>query len=367
MGLRVVVIGAGVAGAATAFALARRAVDVVLVDADDPGTATAAGAGIIQPWSSADGSPLSDLSRAAADFYPTTLALLTDAGVDDVGFRSTGSLLVNADADRLDEAERRARIAAEDSVTAGSITRLDSPAAHALFPPLAPEMGAVHIGGGARVDGRLLRAGLIAAAEFHGASVRSGHAALRRTGDSIQVAVDGRRVPADVVIVAAGAWSGPLMEQVGLRLPVAPQRGQIVHLRLVDTDTAAWPTVHPLTSHYLVAFDDSRVVVGATRETGSGFDVRVTAAGQREVLAEALAVAPGLADATLLETRVGLRPVSDDGLPHLGPVEGIPALWLVTGYGANGLTLAPYVADLVARSVCDGRVDPALRPFAPRL
>jgi D-amino-acid dehydrogenase len=67
-----------------------------------------------------------------------------------------------------------------------------------------------------------------------------------------------------------------------------------------------------------LAFDESRVVAGATREVGTGFDYRVTAAGQAEVLSEALRIAPGLGVATVIETRVGFRPVSADGRPLLG-------------------------------------------------
>ncbi len=78
--------------------------------------------------------------------------------------------------------------------------------------------------------------------------------------------------------------------------------------------------------HYLVAWPGGRVAVGATRETGSGFDPRSTAAGVREVLDEALRLAPGLAAATLLEVRVGLRPLAADGLPILGPVPGCAGL-----------------------------------------
>ena len=67
--------------------------------------------------------------------------------------------------------------------------------------------------------------------------------------------------------------------------------------------------------HYLVAWPDSRVVAGATRETGSGFAPHTTAAGVREVLVEALRVAPGLAAAEIREIRVGLRPFAADTLP----------------------------------------------------
>ena len=74
-----------------------------------------------------------------------------------------------------------------------------------------------------------------------------------------------------------------MLEPTGVRLAVVPQRGQILHLRQPGIDTAGWPVLMPLNSYYLLAFEDSRVVVGATRETGTGFDYRVTAAGVAEV------------------------------------------------------------------------------------
>jgi D-amino-acid dehydrogenase len=89
----------------------------------------------------------------------------------------------------------------------------------------------------------------------------------------------------------------------------------------------------------------------------------VTAAGQHEVLDNALAVAPGLADATLAETRVGFRPGTPDGLPVLGRLR--PGLTVSTGFGAGGLTNAPFAGKLVA-SMALGE-DPGfdLSPFAP--
>jgi D-amino-acid dehydrogenase len=117
--------------------------------------------------------------------------------------------------------------------------------------------------------------------------------------------------------------------------------------------------------HYLLAFPGGRVVAGATRETGSGFDHRVTAAGQLEVLEHALAVAPGLHDATLLETRIGFRPATPDGLPVLGRLPGHPEIVMATGFGPTGLTLAPLAGALVAQ-VALGEVPRLdLTPYQP--
>jgi D-amino-acid dehydrogenase len=146
---------------------------------------------------------------------------------------------------------------------------------------------------------------------------------------------------------------------------VAPMRGQIVHLSLPGNDTAAWPVVLPQSSHYLLAFEDSRVVVGATRESGSGFDYRVTAAGQAEVLQQALHVAPGLAPATVVETRIGFRPASADGLPLLGHVRGVDGLLVGNGLGAAGLTIGPFAGKLLADLALAGKTALDLQPFDP--
>jgi len=347
--LSAIVIGSGVAGAATAFSLARRGVTVTLVDADLPGQATAAGAGIIQPWSSAADGPFFDLYAAGADHYDDLIAQLASVGVHDIGFRRSGALVVNRDSGVLDEVEARVVARATGARSIGEVARVSGGRARELFPPLGDGFDALHITGGARVDGRTLRAGLVAGAQSLGARAVSGTAEVVAVDDGAwAVWADGRRLEADALVIAAGAWANRLLEPLGRRIPVEPQRGQITHLRVDGADTRSWPSVHPVASHYLVAFDDSRVVVGATRETGSGFDPRVTAEGQRQILDNALSVAPGLADATLIETRVGLRPLPDGELPTVGALHGLDGVYVNAGFGAAGLTMGPLVGERLA-------------------
>jgi D-amino-acid dehydrogenase len=355
-------VGSGIAGASAAYQLTRRGVEVVVVDDARPGMATAAGAGIVSPWAAADEEHFA-LAGAAAGYYPELVAALAEDTDEPTSYTVVGGLVVSRDDGALREIHRRVAARAVEHPAAGEVSLLDPAQARALFPPLASGLAAVHVGGGARVDGRQVRASLLDAAHRRGAALRTGTAVL--TGDGVRVA--GERVDADAVVVASGAWSGELVAALGVELPVAPQRGQITHLGLAaDQDTAAWPVVSPLDSgHYLLAFPDARMVVGATRETGSGFDHRVTAAGQLEVLEHALAVAPGLRDATLLETRVGFRPSTPDGRPVLGPLPGHPHLVLATGFGPTGLTLAPLAGALVAGVVLgeEPRID--LHPYRP--
>jgi D-amino-acid dehydrogenase len=349
-GQTVVVIGSGIAGASTAFALARRGVRVVIVDDGSPGQATAASAGIILPWATATDGTYYQLYADGAAFYPELLERLADAGVAKTDYRRTGGLIVNADPGLLDTSYQRVLERRQSAgAVVGDVERIDNASAKQLFPPLADGLDAIFISGGGRVDGRTLRDGLLEASTRLGALRRSGHAVIINSAGRAEVRVDDEPLGADAVVAAGGAWTAALLNDVGCAVPVEPQRGQITHLR-VAADTSLWPTVHPISHHYLVAFDDSRVVAGATRETGSGFDVRVTAAGQLQVLQDALSIAPGLADATVIETRVGLRPRAED-LPIAGRIPELSNLFVATGYGPAGLTMGPRIGDALARMI----------------
>jgi len=349
--MRVAVVGAGVLGSSTAFHLSLAGAEVVVADRGHPGRATAAGAGIVSPWSSGRVDPdWYRIASAGARYYPTLLQLLAEGGEAETGYRKVGALSVAADACELDRIERMVRTRQVEAPEAGEVVRLPPGEARRLFPPLHPALGAVHVSGSARVDGRLLAAALRRAAERRGACFLDGLAELLTdNGHVTGMRAGAEVVPADVVVVTAGAWAPELLKPLGIPLAVAPQRGQITHLRLEGVDTGAWPIVLPPGGHYLLAFGDSRVVAGATRETGSGFDYRVTAAGQAEVLDQALAVAPGLGSATLIETRIGFRPMGPDVRPMLGRIAGLDGLIVGNGLGPSGLTIGPFAGRLLAR------------------
>src|SRR6516225_3957286 len=84
---------------------------------------------------------------------------------------------------------------------------------------------------------------------------------------------------------------------------------------------------------------------------------------RREVLTEALRVAPGLADWEISEMRVGLRPLSADGLPVLGAIPGVDGVFVATGHGPSGLQLGPYSAKIVAEMMLGGKPAVDLTPF----
>jgi glycine/D-amino acid oxidase-like deaminating enzyme len=159
-------------------------------------------------------------------------------------------------------------------------------------------------------------------------------------------------------IVAAGSWSGPLVNDPSA---VRPVRGQLLRLR--------WngPAIsHVLWSDrcYVVPWTDGTLLVGATVED-VGFDERATVEGVRELLDAACELLPGARDATFLQARAGLRPAAADGVPIIGYAPEDDAIVYATGHFRNGILLAPLTASIVADLVVDGREDPAIAITAP--
>jgi D-amino-acid dehydrogenase len=367
--MKLIVVGAGVVGAACAYTATGLGADVVLVDADLPGQATAAGAGIICPWTDhADDPAWYAFAREAARDYPALAAELADTG--DISYRQVGALIIAPDEREADLYCQQMTARRATAPEIGEVRLVPSAEAQRMFPPLRSGAAAVYVGGAARVDGGRLRAVLVRAARDSGAVVMTGQTRLARRdldgGRVTGVEVDGQLVPADAVVAATGAWTRGFLGPAGVTVRVAPERGQIVHLRVDSVETRGWPVILPAWSgHYLLAFDDSRVVAGATREPGSGFDARVTAGGLKEVLTQALAVAPGLASATHVETRVGLRPAGPDPRPLLGGVSSAAGLVIATGLGASGLTLGPLTGAVAARIALGVHQPIDLTPFDP--
>ena len=172
---------------------------------------------------------------------------------------------------------------------------------------------------------------------------------------------DGTTAAADIVVLAAGAWSRGIG---GLppdrRPPVRPVKGQMLALKM---DGAA-----PLLNHvlwapgaYLVPRRDGRLVIGGTVEE-RGFDATITAGGMLTLLEAAWRAIPAIEELPIDEIWVGHRPGSRDDAPILGrgPLEG---LFYATGHHRNGILLTPVTADAMARLILDDVVEPAIKPF----
>jgi D-amino-acid dehydrogenase len=351
-----IVIGGGIVGMSTAYHLVGAGANTLLIDRADTGRATDAGAGILSPeTNSRDPDSWFNFAVAAVEYYPTLIQHLQAEQEHDTGYARCGALTVAVSEDEREPFERAqqlifARQERRSRPHPDELYPVSASEAQQLFPALATVYGAIYYRGAARVDGRLFNRALQEAARHRGLIIKQASVdqLVLQNRAVTGVISAGETISAGKTVIAGGAWSAAFGTQLGIDIPVAPQRGQIIHLGLPGTDTSGWPIISAFRSHYMVPWPDSRVAVGATRETGSGFHPHTTATGIHEVLGEALRVAPGLAQAEIRDIRVGLRPLTLDTMPVLGTVPGVRNIFLATGHGPTGLTLGPYSGKVVA-------------------
>ncbi|TGU99987.1 FAD-dependent oxidoreductase, partial [Mesorhizobium sp. M00.F.Ca.ET.186.01.1.1] len=131
-----------------------------------------------------------------------------------------------------------------------------------------------------------------------------------------------------------------------------------------DRQTDNWPVVIPPNDQYLLAFDEHKMVIGATHENDvPSFDTRLTPGGLHEVFAKALDIAPELANSTFVEARVGFRPFTPGFLPVIGPLPGWEGIFVANGLGASGLTMGPYIGYQMAKLALGLEVDIPLEHY----
>lgn len=360
---KVIVIGGGILGASTAYHLSKKDVEVMVVDNQHTGQATDAAAGIICPWlSQRRNKAWYTLAKNGAAYYSSLINQLEEDGQTETGYKQVGAVSLQTDVLKLEKMIDRAKKKREEAPEIGEIHQLSKEETVAKFPLLSADFEAAYITGAARVNGRALRQALMQAAEKNGALLVKGMAELEHVDDRVVgVTVEGKKYMADTVIIAAGAWAPSLLAPLGIDLKVTGQKAQIIHLDVGDENTKEWPVVMPPNDQYILAFNDGKVVVGATHENEMGFDARVTAGGLHEVIDKAITVAPGLRDATFVEARVGFRPVTPNFLPIIGEVPTVKGLLLANGLGASGLTVGPYLglqlAKLAMREIVDIQLD----------
>lgn len=358
---KVIVVGAGILGASTAYQLVKMGADVLIIDRKDKGQATDAAAGIICPWlSQRRNQAWYRLAKAGARFYPELINELEREGETDTGYAQVGALSIHHDMEKINKMEERAQLRRVDAPEIGEITPLDEHNTHEQFPLLADGYSSIHISGAARIDGRALRDALIRSAQRNGAVLINGDAKLQFESNRVSgVVVDSKSYSADEVIICAGAWANQLLQPLGIHFKVSYQKAQIMHLQVHDQpDTGSWPVIIPPSDQYLLSFDDEKIVIGATHENDiEGYDTRVTAGGMQEILDKGLSLAPGLSNSTFQEVRVGFRPFTPGFLPVMGTVPGWDGLITANGLGASGLTMGPFIGSQLAKMALGTALD----------
>ena len=361
----VVLIGGGVIGLSLGWRLAQAGCPVTLVERNalTGRGASWAAAGMLAAGIEAEPTEeaLFALARWSQSLWPAFAAELEAATGLPVGYDATGTLVC---AFTRDQAEKLRHGTAFQRELGGVFEWLGSAAAREREPGLAPNLVAAAFSpNDHQVDNRLLAAALAEAFRRAGGRLVTGVEASvdLAGGRAVGIVAGDTRHPADLTIVAAGAWSRTVPGlPAAYRPPTRPIKGQMLALQM--------PAAAPLVRHviwgghcYLVPRADGRLLIGATVEE-RGFDTTITAGGLLGLLDDAWRTLPGIEELPVHETWAGFRPGSPDDQPMLGAT-GIDGLLVATGHHRNGILLTPATADAMAELVLTGRTSERIRPF----
>jgi glycine oxidase len=360
----VVVIGGGIVGCSIAFELAKAGAQVCVLDQGGLGEeSSAAAAGMLsgQHGVTSFGARY-HLHHEARELHAPLAEDLRERTGLDVQFCRWGLLDLLFTPGEMRAADRCYAAQTERGLRVERLSRDDT---LRLEPALSPELqGAIRFPDEAHVHNGRLTIALAEAARRVGTELRAREpaVALVRQGNRLTgVQTPNGRVPAETVIVANGAWSAHLVRPLGLTLPVKPMRGQMLAIRTVPRIVNQVIYGHHM---YVVPRPDGETLIGATVED-VGFGKEVTPAGLEELVQAGRRIAPGLMHHAVTRTWAGLRPGSPDGLPLVGPVDGLPGLVLAVGHYRNGILLGPMTGVLVKHLLIDGTRSPHLELLRP--
>jgi glycine oxidase len=347
--MRIVIIGAGVMGCATALELSKRGVkDIIVLERAVPGAeASSAAAGMLAAQvESKDDEERARYVRARAAYGPWAEELRAATGID-IAYRKSGVLELALG--ESEEEHLRSRVASNRAAGLNA-EYVDAAAARALEPSLTADLcGAAWFPDEAQVDPPQLLRALVAAVANAGIAVKSGTIVQRIAHESDAcrgvLLADGELIVADAVVLAAGSWSS-LVPGVPSSMPaVRPVRGQLV---LLEERPPKLQKIVFLGGGYVVPRGDGRVICGSTMED-VGHRREVTAAGVHGILGAAIRISSALAQAELSRTWCNFRPHAEGG-PLVG-ASPLPGLFLATGHHRNGILQAKVTAEAVTEAI----------------
>ncbi|WP_244857748.1 NAD(P)/FAD-dependent oxidoreductase [Agromyces archimandritae] len=364
----VLVVGAGIVGAACARALAASGARVTVVDRAAPASGTSAkGEGNLLVSDKGPGPEL-ELARFAAGLWPAAVAELADElgdGFPSLEYERKGGLVVSttdAGAAPLLDFAATQRAAGVDA------RAIDPAGARELEPWLTPGVtAAVHYPEDAQVQPVIAAEALLASARRHGAEVRAGvDAAGALLGADGRLAgirtAAGERLEAGAVVLAAGPWSGAVSAAFGAPVPVRPRRGMVlvtsrmphrVFRKVYDGDyfdATQSGDAALQTSAVVESTAAGTVLLGSSRQQ-IGFDDRMRPAVLAAIAARAIRLFPFLAEAQIMRAYGGFRPFVPDHLPIIGEDPRLPGLWHASGHEGAGIGLSLATAEIVAAGI----------------
>ncbi|MEM7083580.1 MAG: glycine oxidase ThiO [Pseudomonadota bacterium] len=343
--LRIVVIGGGVIGLASAWELAARGHAVRVFDKGPIGQgASRAAGGIVSPLRPWQAHTVVDrLAASSRALYGDFVKRLIDQSGVDPQYRQSGMVVVG---------DTHKHAAQEWALNTGrDLKWLDRAGLTKLVPDIGRVREGVYLDDIYQVRNPLLITALERACIKLGVELRPNEAVdtLLKQGLNVTgVRTKNAEICADLVVIAAGAWSDGLCSALHARLNVTPVRGQMIWYQ--DSPERAGRPIVDDGEHYIVTRRDGVTLVGSTVEN-VGFDQGITDKALIRLKNKAKNLIPGLGELTPLGQWSGLRPGRAHGIPLIGAYPGLDGLFLNTGHFRNGITLAPASVQMLADRV----------------
>ncbi|MGW4834393.1 NAD(P)/FAD-dependent oxidoreductase [Streptomyces globisporus] len=351
----VVVIGAGIVGAACAFHAASAGLGVTVLDRGPVGAGTTSrGEGNIL-LSDKEPGPELELARLSRDIWDE---VGKELGPGEVEFENKGGLVVASTPEGLAALHAFAARQAAAGIHTALVDHVDE-----FEPHIAPGLpGGVHYPQDAQVQPVLAAAGLLRAAVRRGARVRTGEAVAAVTGTDGRVTgvrtADGAVLTADAVVNAAGTWGGEVGRRLGAPVEILPRRGFVlvteplppmIRHKVYSADYVANVASSDEGLEASCVVEGTRagtILIGASRER-VGFDTAMNPAVVALLAAQACRLFPFLRDVHLLRAYRGFRPYCPDHLPVVGPDPRVPGVLHACGHEGAGIGLAPGTGALI--------------------
>ncbi|UQX13628.1 NAD(P)/FAD-dependent oxidoreductase [Candidatus Mycobacterium methanotrophicum] len=361
----VVIVGGGIEGAAVAWSLSQRGIgDVVVVERNTVGSGmTGKSSGIVRCHYGV--SSLAAMAAISLEVFEKAHEIFGH----DIGFRQIGYVVgvgeENADNLRKSLAAQREVGVQTEEIDKSEVAKLWPCADLGPFGAFGWEAR------GGYGDAYQTAQAMMVAARAVGIRLRQGATAARLllAGDGVSgvALADGTEIHADVVVVAAGAWTSPFLAQYGITVPIAVHRAQIV---LVAPGIAleAAPVFSDLVSlQYIRPEPDGDILFGNSdhaeldiadpdrylnRADEAFLDLAVTKIGTRF---------PGLGAASVSGSYAGCYDVTPDWNPVISLCD-IDGLIIAAGFSGHGFKIAPAVGRLVSDLIIDGRANDPRTP-----
>ena len=360
------IIGAGIIGLSLAWELAKHGYKVQIIDQGQPGReASWAGAGILSPATvHAHQHPYDQLRGLAFQLHPKWADELKVMTGIDTGYRRCGGLHLARTPGETASLSAWAALALEEGLT---IERLSQTELAQVEPGLDSTQYSVLNTQFSVPDESQLRnpwhlRALLRACELSGVTITPDTTTsefVLSSGELVALKTPSGTLEARQYCFSAGAWTGQILQRLGIAVGVLPIRGQMVLFRC---DKPPIKRIINEGSRYLVPRDDGHVLAGSTEEE-VGFDKRTTDEAISDLTNFARGLVPALRDAPIEQTWAGLRPASFDGLPYLGRLPRLNNAFIAAGHFRSGLFLSPATAVVMSQLIRGETPQVDLAPF----